>query len=49
MVDSTVESFVFEITGTAEKIDAFGELMEPLGLIEVARTGIAALSRGAND
>ncbi len=48
VVDSTLESFVFEITGTAEKIDAFGELMEPLGLIEVARTGIAALSRGAN-
>ncbi|NCO86873.1 MAG: acetolactate synthase small subunit [Rhodobacterales bacterium] len=47
VVDSTLESFVFEITGTSEKIDAFAELMRPLGLREVARTGVAALSRGA--
>lgn len=47
VVDSTLESFVFEITGTAEKIDAFAELMRPLGLREIARTGVAALSRGA--
>ena len=47
MVDSTLESFVFEITGTPEKIDAFAELMRPLGLEEIARTGVAALSRGA--
>ena len=47
VVDSTLESFVFEITGPATKIDAFGELMQPLGLVEMARTGIAALSRGA--
>jgi len=47
VVDSTLESFVFEITGTSEKIDAFAELMRPLGLIEVARTGVAALGRGA--
>lgn len=47
VVDSTLESFVFEITGTPEKIDAFGELMRPLGLREMARTGVAALSRGA--
>lgn len=46
VVDSTLESFVFEITGTSEKIDAFAELMRPLGLVEMARTGIAALSRG---
>ena len=46
VVDSTLESFVFEITGTPEKIDAFAELMRPLGLVEVARTGVAALSRG---
>ena len=48
VVDSTLESFVFEITGTPEKIDAFAELMRPLGLQEIARTGVAALSRGAN-
>ncbi|MGX9350796.1 acetolactate synthase small subunit [Shimia sp. W99] len=47
VVDSTLESFVFEITGAPEKIDAFADLMRPLGLIEVARTGVAALSRGA--
>ncbi len=45
-VDSTLGSFVFEITGTPEKIDAFADLMRPLGLVEVARTGVAALSRG---
>ena len=39
-------SFVFELTGTSEKIDAFADLMKPLGLIEIARTGIAALGRG---
>ncbi len=47
VVDSTLESFVFEVTGTSEKIDAFAELMRPLGLAEVVRTGVAALSRGA--
>jgi acetolactate synthase-1/3 small subunit len=47
VVDSTLESFVFEMTGTPEKIDAFAELMRPLGLREIARTGVAALSRGA--
>ncbi|PWG18242.1 acetolactate synthase small subunit [Salibaculum griseiflavum] len=47
VVDSTLESFVFEITGTPEKIDAFADLMRPIGLVEMARTGVAALSRGA--
>ncbi|MEL6583339.1 MAG: acetolactate synthase small subunit [Pseudomonadota bacterium] len=46
VVDSTLESFVFELTGTPEKIDAFMELMVPLGLQEVARTGVAAIRRG---
>lgn len=46
VVDSTLESFVFEVVGTSEKIDAFADLMRPLGLIEVVRTGITALSRG---
>ena len=46
VVDSTLESFVFEMTGTSQKIDAFAELMRPLGLVEVARTGVAAISRG---
>ena len=47
VVDSTHESFIFEMTGSTEKIEAFINLMRPLGLAEVARTGIAALSRGA--
>ncbi|MGY6694563.1 MAG: acetolactate synthase small subunit [Roseinatronobacter sp.] len=47
VVDSTLESFVFEMTGTPEKVDAFAELMRPLGLMEVARTGVAALARGS--
>ena len=47
VLDSTLESFVFEITGTPEKVDAFADLMRPLGLMDVARTGVAALSRGA--
>ena len=46
VVDTTLESFTFELTGTPEKIDAFVELMRPLGLSEVARTGVAAISRG---
>jgi acetolactate synthase-1/3 small subunit len=46
VVDSTLESFVCEITGAPEKIDAFADLMRPLGLVDVARTGVAALSRG---
>lgn len=46
VVDSTLESFVFELTGTPEKIDAFADMMRPLGLADVARTGVAAIARG---
>ena len=46
VVDTTLESFVFELTGAPSKIDAFVELMAPLGLIDVARTGVAAMKRG---
>ena len=46
VVDTTVESFVFELTGASDKIDAFIELMRGLGLAEVSRTGIVALARG---
>jgi acetolactate synthase-1/3 small subunit len=45
-VDTTHESFVFEITGPTEKVDAFIDLMAPLGLAEVARTGVVAVARG---
>ncbi len=46
VVDSTSRSFVFEITGSTEKIDAFVALMEPLGLVDISRTGIVAIARG---
>ncbi|QDC09726.1 acetolactate synthase small subunit [Oceanicola sp. D3] len=46
VVDSTLSSFIFEMTGPSEKIDAFADLMRPLGLTEIARTGVVALSRG---
>ncbi len=46
VVDSTLESCICEITGAPDKIDAFADLMRPLGLIEIARTGVAALLRG---
>lgn len=49
VVDSTLESFVFELTGAPTKIDAFVELMRPLGLIDIARTGVAAIARGAEE
>jgi acetolactate synthase I/III small subunit len=45
VVDTTLDSFIFEITGTPDKVDAFADLMRPLGLVDVARTGVAALSR----
>ena len=47
VIDTTNESFVFEITGASAKIDQFIELMEPLGLVEVSRTGVLSLQRGA--
>jgi acetolactate synthase I/III small subunit len=46
VIDSTIESFVFEITGSADKLNAFITLMEPLGLVEVSRTGAVAIARG---
>lgn len=46
VVDATIESFIFEVTGVTEKIDKFVELMREVGLVEVARTGIVAMSRG---
>ena len=46
VVDSTLESFVLEVNGAPDKIDAFVDLMRPLGLVDVARTGVAAITRG---
>ncbi|MFZ0695348.1 MAG: acetolactate synthase small subunit [Alphaproteobacteria bacterium] len=47
VVDSTIESFVFEMTGSTEKLDAFINLMQPLGLVDASRTGVVAIARGA--
>jgi acetolactate synthase-1/3 small subunit len=47
VVDATIESFVFEMTGSTDKLNAFVALMRPLGLVDVARTGVAAIARGA--
>ncbi|MEM9726730.1 MAG: acetolactate synthase small subunit [Pseudomonadota bacterium] len=46
--DATLESFVFELTGRPQKIDSFVDLMRPLGLVEVSRTGVVAIKRGAD-
>ena len=47
VIDTTIDSFIFEVTGSPEKLDAFVKLMVPLGLVELARTGVAAIARGA--
>ena len=46
VVDTTISSFVFEVTGNSSKIDSFVALMREVGLVEVARTGIVAIARG---
>ena len=46
VIDASIESFIFEITGRTDKIDQFVELMLPLGLTEVSRTGVVGISRG---
>ncbi len=46
VIDATNESFVFEITGASDKIESFINLMLPLGLVEVSRTGVVAIARG---
>ena len=46
VIDTTHESFVFELTGAPSKIDKFTDLMRPLGLVEVSRTGVLSISRG---
>ncbi|MCP4395448.1 MAG: acetolactate synthase small subunit [Alphaproteobacteria bacterium] len=44
--DATYRSFIFELTGDTNKINAFVKLMEPLGLVDVSRTGVVAIARG---
>ena len=45
-LDSTLNSFVFEVTGNSSKVAAFIDLMRSLGEVEIARTGVSAISRG---
>lgn len=47
VVDATLESFVFELTGKSRKIEQFVTLMKPVGLVEVTRTGVVAIGRGS--
>lgn len=47
VIDATTESFVLEVTGNSSKIDSFIALLQPIGLVEIVRTGVAAMSRGA--
>ena len=46
-IDATLNSFVFELTGSTEEVDRFIRLMSVIGLVEICRTGIAAMNRGA--
>ncbi len=48
VIDATNESFVFEVVGATDKVDAFVKLMDPLGLVDVSRTGVVAIARGPN-
>ena len=47
VIDTTLQSLIFELTGVPAKIDAFIDLMRPLGLVEVSRTGVLSIQRGA--
>ena len=46
VIDTTIESFIFELTGASSKIAKFVDLMRPLGLVEVSRTGVLSIDRG---
>jgi acetolactate synthase I/III small subunit len=46
VIDTTIASFIFEITGASDKIDKFIDLMRSLGLVEVSRTGVLSIERG---
>ncbi|MEO0637332.1 MAG: acetolactate synthase small subunit [Pseudomonadota bacterium] len=49
VVDATTEHFIFEITGRSNKINQFCDVLKPLGITEICRTGIAAISRGKRE
>ena len=49
VIDTTTESFIFEITGASDKVNAIIDLMRPLGLVEVSRTGVLSIKRGGDE
>ena len=49
IVDTTKNSFIFELTGANDKINSFIEMLNPLGLEDISRTGLAAISRGKKE
>lgn len=46
VIDANTEHFIFELTGAVPKIEQFIAIMRPLGLVEICRTGVAAMNRG---
>jgi acetolactate synthase-1/3 small subunit len=46
VIDAKIDSFVFEVTGTSDKVQTFVSLMSALGLVDVGRTGVVAMTRG---
>jgi len=48
VVDTTLKNFVFELTGATDKINNFVDLMRPIGLVELSRTGVLSIERGPN-
>lgn len=48
VLDTTIDSFIFELTGVSSKIDKFVDLMRPLGLVELSRTGVLSITRGVD-
>ena len=48
VLDTAIDSFIFEITGASTKIDKFVDLMRPLGLVELSRTGVLSITRGGS-
>ncbi|MGE0699808.1 MAG: acetolactate synthase small subunit [Hyphomicrobiaceae bacterium] len=46
VIDASIEHFVFELTGPSSEIEQFLSIMKELGIVEVSRTGIAAMGRG---
>ncbi len=46
IVDVATESLIVEVTGDAEKVNSIADLLKPFGIMEMARTGQLAMTRG---